>query len=656
MANRYFLNVGTNFNTTANWSTSSGGAGGASVPGSSDVVILDNNSGNLSLEININVQGISMTAGYASTFTQNAFTINYSSGFWTVAGGTFVGSASAITGSTSSRFIMSGGTFTSTSGTHTVGVAGTAVNSINITGGTFNHNNGKFLVLGLNHTQLNNLSSGYFYDFEINTCITCQMYGQIYVQNTLTVTNCNTTANSIICNLKGDFVQGSLGGFCNLIFEGTGTQNLTCPNTTNIIASVTINKPSGTLNIINDFAWYGNWNHIAGTINWNNKKAIARFANNGFTITNGQFYTLEQNSTSGVTISSAGTPIQCDADFILNGQTGVNSFPAVKFKGNLSILTSNGTCSGITFNGTGSQSFTSSVSSYNLGSIDINKSAGTVTLNQNFTMLGSTNDINLVAGTFNQNGFTFLIPDALNETGGTFTQGAGALTVGRFLLVAGIYNEGAGGIILTGTDFIISVGGIFNRHANGGLYANGATATALNLGLNGYTLTKFLFARLTSSLTLLSSIRIAGNFEKTSTATTSNIIGAYMFYTYSSRALSTSPTFIFNGAVNQTVTTSDGKLDSGNYQVDKPSGKVTQLSAVTIDNGQAGDNGLNVLFILKGVWCTNEFNLTVDGSAIISSQGELRKTPASTITATIVGSVTNVNSCDEKKTLFFLVV
>ena len=126
MANRYFLNIGTDFENTANWSTTSGGAGGASKPGSSDIAIFDANSGNCALTANINVQGISMTAGYASTFTQNAFTITYGSGNFTVAGGTFVGSngGHAIAGSSGSKFIQSGGTCTSTSGTLTFGVAG----------------------------------------------------------------------------------------------------------------------------------------------------------------------------------------------------------------------------------------------------------------------------------------------------------------------------------------------------------------------------------------------------------------------------------------------------------------------------------------------------------------------------------------------------
>lgn len=41
MADRYWVAAASNWNDTANWSTTSGGSGGASIPGSSDVAIFD---------------------------------------------------------------------------------------------------------------------------------------------------------------------------------------------------------------------------------------------------------------------------------------------------------------------------------------------------------------------------------------------------------------------------------------------------------------------------------------------------------------------------------------------------------------------------------------------------------------------------------------
>lgn len=69
MANRYWIaGSAANWNDTANWSTSSGGSGGASVPGSADVANFDGNGlGNCRLNASINVLGIVKASGYTGT-------------------------------------------------------------------------------------------------------------------------------------------------------------------------------------------------------------------------------------------------------------------------------------------------------------------------------------------------------------------------------------------------------------------------------------------------------------------------------------------------------------------------------------------------------------------------------------------------------------
>jgi hypothetical protein len=63
MANRFAVGAdGTAWNSTANWSTSTGGAPGASVPGTSDVAIFDGNSNNCVLPANATVQDINISA------------------------------------------------------------------------------------------------------------------------------------------------------------------------------------------------------------------------------------------------------------------------------------------------------------------------------------------------------------------------------------------------------------------------------------------------------------------------------------------------------------------------------------------------------------------------------------------------------------------
>jgi len=88
MANRYWLGADTDWNNTANWSLTSGGAGGASVPGASDVAIFDGNgTGNCTVNVDVGshsnvggtwtltpgVGGIEIQVGYTGTFDANDY-------------------------------------------------------------------------------------------------------------------------------------------------------------------------------------------------------------------------------------------------------------------------------------------------------------------------------------------------------------------------------------------------------------------------------------------------------------------------------------------------------------------------------------------------------------------------------------------------------
>ncbi|ASS50485.1 MAG: hypothetical protein A3D31_13035 [Candidatus Fluviicola riflensis] len=81
-ANRYWVAVGvSNWNNTANWSATSGGAGGASVPGASDFVIYDGvggSNGNCNLDIAPTIAGMTST-GYSGTIDLNGNNLTVSS-------------------------------------------------------------------------------------------------------------------------------------------------------------------------------------------------------------------------------------------------------------------------------------------------------------------------------------------------------------------------------------------------------------------------------------------------------------------------------------------------------------------------------------------------------------------------------------------------
>jgi hypothetical protein len=69
MANRYFLNIGTLWGSTANWSDTSGGTGGFSIPTTVDDVFFDANSGNCELTSSTRVAKSINFTGYINTLT-----------------------------------------------------------------------------------------------------------------------------------------------------------------------------------------------------------------------------------------------------------------------------------------------------------------------------------------------------------------------------------------------------------------------------------------------------------------------------------------------------------------------------------------------------------------------------------------------------------
>lgn len=155
-----------NWNSTANWSATSGGTGGASVPGSGNYAIFNGGggtlNGNCTINAAVNVAGIKI-AGYTGTISQGANTMTLGGAGWRQSSGTFTGGSSTITFTQSvhNQFVQTGGTFTATSGTMAVG--GTFLRS----GGTFTHNSGTVSITAAGtgiqwvqgSTTFNNLTS-----------------------------------------------------------------------------------------------------------------------------------------------------------------------------------------------------------------------------------------------------------------------------------------------------------------------------------------------------------------------------------------------------------------------------------------------------------------------------------------------------------------
>ncbi len=177
-ADRYWVATSaSNWNNTTNWSTTSGGAGGASVPGASDVAIYNGaagSNGDCNLDIAPTIAGLLVT-GYSGTIDMNgndltvSSTVNntFSSGIITNS----LGTAATFSLTTTAILTFSGTTFgISTSFAPIVNCSGGQVylngstfygtTTIAKTGGTNNLGNGGNVFHGL--TTLLNSGSAYF--------------------------------------------------------------------------------------------------------------------------------------------------------------------------------------------------------------------------------------------------------------------------------------------------------------------------------------------------------------------------------------------------------------------------------------------------------------------------------------------------------------
>lgn len=263
MATRYWVGgAGTwNSTNTTNWSTSSGGAGGASVPTAADDVIFDTNSDSgvaytvnvssgicltlntsstgttrLTLSGAVEVKG-NTTCGAATTFTNLTITLTPASNMTLLVSGasnpvfgpnntvnfnsnvTYTVSLSGLTSGTNT-FVANAGTISST----TFGTAGT--NNLAVAGGTVN-------ASGTNYSQIT-INSGTLTQTAALTSQNITLNGGTFARSTFTT----TVTSSFICGGTG---ARTLSGTSSFTLSGAGTifscnsaTNLSRPNATTL--------------------------------------------------------------------------------------------------------------------------------------------------------------------------------------------------------------------------------------------------------------------------------------------------------------------------------------------------------------------------------------------------------------------------------------
>ena len=356
MANRYFLNIGANWGDTANWSDTSGGTGGFSVPTNADDVFFDANSGNCTVNASNRVAKTLDFTGYTNTITMTfgitvsgsvtlvaAMTIAGASGLTINATGTFTSNGktwpNALTFSATNTLTLAddlsvGGLLTTSGGTTTVNgtfninasggitisanlVQGIGTTTLNLTGGTWsgggvvriNTNlNGNVIISGtvwfdtrtLTHLSGNITTSGSILRSLANV-----------TYNTGSVVWNNITFDNLTYTLLSDLnINGNIGTLGTVTFNGTF--NINSSGTFNIGNTIQQGTGVTTLNLLG-----GTWS----TTSANGILRLNTNINGNITISGNVYYntgTLTNLSgktnanTATLNIAASSTFINCD--------------------------------------------------------------------------------------------------------------------------------------------------------------------------------------------------------------------------------------------------------------------------------------------------------------------------------------------------------
>ena len=559
-ANRYWVAASaSNWNSTANWSTTSGGAGGASIPGSADIAIFDaSRIGDCALDAIVNVAGISIVAGYTGTITQGAVTVTVGSTAYTQADGTFAGSAASIT--VNGAFSLSGGTFTSTTGTLTLSGNG----GFTQTGGTFAPNNGTVTFTTTSAT-VDVPGSITFYNLTINknsgAILTIAAGDTLVTTGVLSLSNGRAATGTL--EAQGDVTIGpgwdTSGQTAPLRFTGSANQSLTV-NVLNLLHPITIDKTGGSVN--------------AGTTSFTIPGT--------FDLVNGEFI----STTGTLTFSGGSVFTQTGGTFTANNGTVAFTTTAstIDVPGSITFynLTINKNSGAALTIGAGDTLITTGLLSLTNGAAATGtlEARGDVTVGVGWDPIGQTAPLQFT-GSVNQafavSAPTFANPITINKTGNGVNAGTTSFTISSaFNLVSGDFTSTTGTLTFSGGSVFTQTGGTFT--ANNGTVAFTTTASTIDvpgsITFNNLTINKNSGAALTIAagdtlittglLTLTNGAAATGTLEARGDVT----VGAGW-----DAAGQTAP-LQFTGSVNQAFAVSAPTFANPLITIDKTGGSV----------------------------------------------------------------------------------
>ncbi len=196
-----YYNSNRNWSNTANWSASSGGVGGVSIPTTIDTAVFDNNGkGNCILDITTSVAKLNITAFYTANILQTTNDMSVGAGGALLKGGTLVGG----TGNMNFADIIIAGTNFSANNS-LLSITG----NFTFSGGSYTHNNGTILFNGSSFQQISNPSGGLLHHLTINNAAGVSLGNHLSCDGNVTLLQgiLNTNIDTLDLDSTGQLVE-----------------------------------------------------------------------------------------------------------------------------------------------------------------------------------------------------------------------------------------------------------------------------------------------------------------------------------------------------------------------------------------------------------------------------------------------------------------
>lgn len=519
MANRYWVGGSGTWNTTSttNWSASSGGASGASVPTAVDSVFFDQAgtytvtcTGALTcLDITVSAGTVTFASGTTPTFAISGSMSLVAGTVWSSTGAitfnaTTTGKTITTNGVTISTFIV----FNGVGGGWTLGSALTlsSTNAITVTNGSFDTGNYNITCGGIasNNSNVRTITLG-------SSTLSLSALGAITFTNSTNLTF-NAGTSQINCSSTSATISGGGQTFYNVSFTGTSTLSgsIAGANTFNTLSNAGRTSSTG----IQSITFSANQTITTLTLN-PGSNAVSRTFFSSDTIGTQRTLTVTTFTAGAadydfrdIAIAGAASPISGTRFGDCKGNSGI-TFPAAKTVywnlagaqswSSTGWATSSGGSPAVTnfplaqdtavFDNTGSVTGTISINTdWNIGTIDMSARTSAMTLavtslltiygnwiNGTGTTLSGTSAIPFAgrgSQTITSAGKSFTQPITINSPGGTVTTQdafttastvtttltAGTLSLGTFTWTTGLFSCG-GGTLSFGTGNITLTGG-----------------------------------------------------------------------------------------------------------------------------------------------------------------------------------------------------